>query len=83
MTEINSSEHPPSTSSSSKRVIPLPYTLYESDGLLFELYDGGQPRRRHEIEWVRLKPAVVSDLSRAARNDESEPGENHTQELLP
>lgn len=30
-------------------VIPLPIALYSSNGLLFELYDGGQPCRRHHI----------------------------------
>lgn len=59
MTKRNSSAHPPSTSTSSQHVTPLPYALYESHGLLFELYDGGQPQRRHEVQWVRLKPSVV------------------------
>jgi hypothetical protein len=36
-------------------VIPLPVALYGSNGLLFELYDGGQPYRRHRIVWERLK----------------------------
>ena len=35
-------------------VIPLPIALYSSNGLLFELYDGGQPFRRHQIVWERL-----------------------------
>lgn len=44
----------------------LPYALYESNGLIFELHQGGQPRRKHEITWVRLKPMespekIVSD----------------------
>ena len=38
------------------RVIPLPIALYESNGLLFELYEGGQPYRHHPIVWERLKP---------------------------
>jgi hypothetical protein len=36
-------------------VIALPVALYSSNGLLFELYDGGQPYRRHRIVWERLK----------------------------
>lgn len=36
-------------------VIPLPVALYSSNGLLFELYDGGQPLRRHHIVWERFK----------------------------
>jgi len=37
-------------------VIPLPNALYDSNGLLFELYQGGQPYRHHHIVWERLKP---------------------------
>ena len=37
-------------------VFPLPIALYDSNGLLFELYEGGQPYRRHHIVWERLKP---------------------------
>ena len=36
-------------------VIPLPIALYSSNGLLFELYEGGQPFRRHHIVWERVK----------------------------
>ena len=38
-----------------RQVIPLPIALYSSNGLLFELYDGGQPRRPYHIVWERLK----------------------------
>ena len=37
-------------------VVPLPIALYDSNGLLFELYQGGQPYRHHHIVWERLKP---------------------------
>jgi hypothetical protein len=37
-------------------VVPLPIALYDSNGLLFELFDGGQPLRRHPIVWKRLEP---------------------------
>lgn len=37
-------------------IIPLPIALYCSNGLLFELYEGGQPFRRHRIFWERVKP---------------------------
>ena len=37
-------------------VIPLPIALYVSDGLVFELYDGGQPRTEYNIRWRHLKP---------------------------
>jgi hypothetical protein len=36
-------------------VVALPIVLYESNGLLFELYEGGQPCRHHHIVWERLK----------------------------
>lgn len=36
-------------------VIPLPIALYSSNGLLFELYEGGQPSRRHHIVWERVR----------------------------
>jgi hypothetical protein len=35
---------------------PLPIALYVSDGLIFELYDGGQPCRSFAIRWERLIP---------------------------
>jgi hypothetical protein len=46
---------------SSIPVIPLPVALYVSEGLIFELYDGGQPRRQFVIRWERLRP-TVSDM---------------------
>ncbi|HET9184346.1 MAG TPA: hypothetical protein VFP59_19665 [Candidatus Angelobacter sp.] len=42
-------------------VVSLPYALSESNGLIFELHEGGQPRRKHQIPWVRLKPTEVPD----------------------
>lgn len=57
-------------------VIPLPIALYSSNGLLFELYEGGQPFRRHHIIWERLKttddrPSTCpsSDASAISRRD--------------
>jgi hypothetical protein len=46
---------------SSIPVIPFPVALYVSEGLIFELYDGGQPRRQFVIRWERLRP-TVSDM---------------------
>jgi hypothetical protein len=43
---------------SSIPVIPLPVALYVSDGLIFELYDGGQPHQNFVIRWERLRPTV-------------------------
>ena len=39
-----------------RRVVPLPIALYDSNGLLFELYQGGQLYRHHHVVWERLKP---------------------------
>jgi len=41
--------------SPSFRVTPLPMALYVSDGLIFELYNGGRPYRPMVIRWERLK----------------------------
>ena len=49
------SERPPA------RAIPLPIALYESNGLLFELYDGGQPSQPRMIRWERLQPVIRKD----------------------
>lgn len=43
---------------SSIPVIPLPVALYVSDGLIFKLYDGGQPHQKFVIRWERLRPTV-------------------------
>ena len=45
----------PEPLSSDLPVIPLPVALYVSNGLVFELYDGGQLRRTHVIRWERLR----------------------------
>jgi hypothetical protein len=55
-------EHnPPSADSAQPPVIPLPVALYVFGELIFELYDGGQPRRRFSIRWERLVPAKESE----------------------
>ena len=46
--------------------VSLPYALYDSLGLLFELYQGGQPSKHHQIRWVRLE-------SMQAERDEDSP----------
>ena len=50
-------EHNPPPHADRVQLIPLPIALYISDGLVFELYDGGQPHRRFSIRWERLVPA--------------------------
>jgi hypothetical protein len=47
--------------SSGVPVAPLPVALYVSNGLIFELYDGGRPRRRFAIRWERLRTADDSE----------------------
>ncbi len=49
-------------------VIPLPIALYSSNGLLFELYDGGQPCRRHQIVWERLKTIETQPSTSSSAN---------------
>jgi len=44
-------------------VVPLPIALYDSNGLLFELYNGGQPYRSFAIRWETLKPIRLTDES--------------------
>ena len=56
--------HPHSTDSTPNRVVPLPIALYDSNGLLFELYDGGQPYRSFAIRWETIKPIRVSEERR-------------------
>jgi hypothetical protein len=52
---------PPSADGAQPPVIPLPIALYVSGELIFELYDGGQPRRRFSIRWERLVPAKENE----------------------
>jgi len=49
----------------------LPIRLYDIDGLLFELYEGGQPYQRHCIIWDRLR--TVTETQAAAVLDEHKP----------
>ena len=57
---------PPPGDSARLPVIPLPTALYVSDGLIFELYDGGQPRRSFSIRWERLVPASETEPEAAS-----------------
>jgi hypothetical protein len=53
------------------QVIPFPVALYESNGLLFELYDGGQPYQPAVIRWERLKPVIRKDDINANEKERS------------
>ena len=59
---------PPSADSARPPVIPLPVALYVSDELIFELYDGGQPRRRFSIRWERFVPAKENEPEAAPQS---------------
>ncbi len=41
-------------------VVPLPIALYEWNGLVFELYLGGQQYYPVSIRWERLKTVTVT-----------------------
>lgn len=45
-------------------VSTLPIAMYESHGLIFELYQGGQPFRRVAIRWERLRSVTVTRENR-------------------
>ena len=47
---------PPPADRLSLSLTPLPIALYISRGLIFELYDGGQPRRSFSIRWEWVVP---------------------------
>jgi hypothetical protein len=62
---------PPSAGSTRPPVIPLPIALYVSGDLIFELYDGGRPRRRFSIRWERFVPAKESEPEAAAQSPQA------------
>ena len=59
-------EHNPPPHADRVPLIPLPIALYVSDGLVFELYDGGQPCRSFSIRWERLVPAKETEPEAAS-----------------
>jgi hypothetical protein len=58
---------PPLRDNAHAPVIPLPTALYVSDGLVFELYDGGQPCRSFSIRWDRLVPGQQNESEPTSR----------------
>ena len=66
-------EHNPLSPAESARlpVNPLPIALYVSDGLIFELYDGGQPCRSLAIHWERLIPTRKDQLETVSPNPQA------------
>ena len=55
-----SDEAVPNVTPATSVVIPLPCSLYESNGVIFELYPGGLPYQSKLIRWERLKTFAVS-----------------------
>ena len=62
---------PPPAEGARLLVIPLPTALYVSDGLVFELYDGGQPCRSFSIRWERLVPAKENQQEAASEGPQT------------
>jgi len=59
----------PTTNSTSvvpAHVIALPIALYESNGLIYELYQGGQPYQPVVIRWERLTTVTVTREEKGA-----------------
>ncbi len=56
MNSDNSVTRPAANSSA----IPLPLALYESNGVIFELYRGGRAYEMRVIRWERLKTFEVT-----------------------
>jgi hypothetical protein len=50
----------------SGRAIPFPIALYESNGLIFELYQGGQTHQAAVIRWEHLKTVTVTRQNNSA-----------------
>ena len=53
----------PATSSTDvvpHHVMALPIALYETNGLIYELHQGGQPYQPVVIRWARLKTVTVT-----------------------
>ena len=66
-------EHNPPPHADRVPLIPLPIALYVSDGLVFELYAGGQPRRSFSIRWERLVPARETEPEAASEAPQMTP----------
>lgn len=45
-------------------VSALPIAIYESNGVIFELYQGSQPSHQVVIRWERLKSVTVTRENR-------------------
>ena len=50
----------PITSPSPRPAQVIPVALYESDGVIFELYRGAQPYQPRAIRWEHLKTLAVT-----------------------
>jgi len=50
----------------SGHAVPFPIALYESKGLIFELYQGGQTYQTPVIRWQHLKTVTVTRQANSA-----------------
>jgi hypothetical protein len=64
-------EHNPPPHAERVPLIPLPIALYVSNGLIFELYDGGQPSRSFSIRWERLIPPKENEAGPATEGPQT------------
>jgi hypothetical protein len=64
-------EHNPPPHADRVPLIPLPIALYVSDGLVFELYDGGRPFRSFSIRWEKLVPAKENEPEAASQSPQT------------
>ena len=64
-------EHNPPPHADRVPLIPLPIALYVSGGLIFELYDGGQPSRSFSIRWERLIPPKENEAGPATEGPQT------------
>jgi hypothetical protein len=62
----------------SQGAITLPIALYELNGVIYELYQGGQPRQSVTICWQRLKSATITRGGDGAFNVQIRHGERHS-----
>lgn len=57
---MNSDDSVTSPPATPPAMIPLPLALYESNGVIFELYRGGRAYRAPVIRWERLNTFEVT-----------------------
>lgn len=56
---MSDDESSPEATPAIPQVVPLPHALYESNGVAFELYQGGRPHQALLIRWRQLRTFTV------------------------